>query len=468
MFGQMLIARLKMAVRSKKYMFWTLFFPLALGTLFYFAFSSIYESTKSEPIPVAIEVTDKALNEYKVIQAFSMLDRDKLSEDMEQYYTDKATAEAMGKEFDKEPPMADDDLDTLQDVKSFDDMVKVPLNVFNQDYLTGNPDSITESDLPLVKVFDDLEYEDGTKMVKAVEYKDHEEAEKLLKDGDISGIITIDGLRDIDLLVNGEGVNHSILSSIISEYLLQVDLTIDSINENPEDSADMEESIDTSTLNLDYIKEKSTGGDNKDPFITYFYNLLAMVCMMGSIATLNSVVNTQANQEATGIRIDSSPVNKAILELADFTAITLIQIVIILITLTYLMFGLKLKFGGDTGFIYLTAVLASTVGTSLGFFVGHLGKMKLEAKEGILMAFVLGGGFMSGLMVGDMKIIIEEKCPLFNRINPSAVITDAFLSLNLYGVGKYFYRSIIFILVVDFVMLTVGLILSKKKSYRSL
>lgn len=468
MFGQLFIARLKIAVRSKKYMFWTLFFPIALGTLFYFAFNSIYDSTKSRPIPVVIEASDKAVNEYKVMQAFSMLDRDKLSEDMVQYNTLKATAEAMGNEFNEEPPMSEEKLDILNDVDSFDAMTQVPLDTFNKEYLTDDPDKLDMSDLPLVKVLNGLEYENGTKMIEQISCSDHDEADKLLRDGDIAGIITINGLRDINLMVNGEGVNHSILSSIISRYLLQVDLTIDKINENPEESESMEEAIDASTLNLDYIDAKSTGGENKDPFIAYFYNLIAMICIMGSIASLNSVVNAQANQEATGIRIDSSPVNKALLELANLAAVTFIQIILIIITLTYLLYGLKLNFGGDTALIYLTAVLASTVGTSLGFFVGHVGKMKLEIKESILMAFILGGGFLSGLMYGDMKIIIEDSCPLFNRINPSAVISDAFLALNLYGPGIQYYKSIMYILIVDIVMLTVGVILSRKKSYRSL
>lgn len=468
MFGRFFMARLKSAVRSKKYMFWTLFFPLGLGTLFYFAFSSVYDSIKSEPIPVAVEVTDEAINEYKVMQSFALLDRDKMEKDLEKYYEDKATAEAMGKAFDEEAPISEDALKTLQDVECFDDMINVPLDTFDKNYLTDDTDSIKASDLPFMQVIEDLEYEDGTKMIEQVSYKDRADAEQLLKDGDISGIITVNGLRDIKLLVNGEGVNHSILSSIISEYLLQVDLTIDRINDNPEETVEMEDAIDASTLSLDYVSEKSTGGENKDPFISYFYNLIAMVCIMGSIASMSSVVNAQANQNVTGIRIDSSPVNKAVLELAELSAVTLIQIVINMIMLTYLIFGLKLKFGGDIGMTYLTTILSSTVGTAFGFLVGHMGKMKMEAKEGLLMVLILGGGFLSGLMYGDMKAIIEANCPIINRINPSAVITDAFLSLNLYGVGSQYYRSIIYILIVDVVMLTLGLILSGRKSYRSL
>ena len=468
MFGKLILARLKIAVRSKRYIFWNLFFPLGLGTLFFFAFGTIYDSFKSKPIPVAVEVSDSAIEEYRVLQAFSMFDSDKLQKDMEQYYTDKATAEAMGKDFDKEPPISEEDLKTLDNIESFEDITSTPLSIFKDEYLTGNIDSITNKDLPLIQVLDELEYEDGVKMVEQISFKDHAEAEQLLSDGDIAGIITIDGLRDVNLLINGEGVNHSILSSIISEYLLQVDLTIDKISANSDEVDDMNTAIDSSSFNLEYIESKTYSGENKDPFIPYFYNLIAMVCLMGATASLNSLVNTQANQNATGIRIDSSPINKIVLELADLIAVTFIQSIIICIMLTYLIFGLGLQFGGNTAYIYLTSLLATLTGTLIGYFIGHIGRLKLEAKEAISMVIFLGGGFMSGLMYGDMKAIMEERFPLFNRINPSSVVTDAFLSLNLYGVGRNYYRSIISLIVFDLVLLTLGILLSRRKSYKSL
>ena len=136
--------------------------------------------------------------------------------------------------------------------------------------------------------------------------------------------------------------------------------------------------------------------------------------------------------------------------------------------LVYLIFILKIQFGGDIGMIFLTTYLASLVGVSLGFLVASIGKMKRDKKEAILMVFFLGGGFMSGLMYGDMKIIMEQKCPLFNRINPSSVITDAFYALNVFGVGERFYRSIIYMIVVSSVMVIAGCVFSRRSSYKSL
>ena len=209
-------------------------------------------------------------------------------------------------------------------------------------------------------------------------------------------------------------------------------------------------------------------GENKDPFVSYFYNLIAMVAIMGAMASLNLIVNSQANQSDTGIRIDCSPTVKLIHELAQLTAVVVLQTVIILFTLTYLIYILKINFGGDISYIYLTTFLASLVGDTLGFMIAHFGKLTGDKKEAILMVIMLGGGFLSGLMYGDMKMIVEQKAPWFNRINPSAVITDAFYSLNVFGVGPRYYRAIMYILITSGIMLLIGCLLSRRSSYKSL
>ena len=471
MFGRVIINHIKMNIRSPRYMFWTLAFPIGLGTLFFFAFSSIYSSEENSPIPVVYEVSDNAINEYKVMQAFSNLDNDKMTEDLELYYIDKATAEAMGESFTDEEPVSQDTLDKLEKVESYDDMKEFDLKDFPFDYLTTDRaeiDNISEEDLPFIKMMKDLEYDDGTKMIQVVDVKSHEEAEELLSDGDLAAIITVDSITDISMLVNGNGVKHSILSTIISEYRLQAGKAIDTINSDPEKLNESDQVMDESVEKMEFIDAKSTAGDNKDPFIPYFYNLIAMVALMGSMSSLNVIVNNQANQSTSGLRIDCSPVNKTVFALAQLVAVTILQMMILTIMLIYLIFILRIQFGGDTGMIFLTTYLASLVGVSLGFLVASIGKMKLDKKEAILMVFFLGGGFMSGLMYGDMKILMEEKCPIFNRLNPSSVITDAFYALNVFGVGERYYRSVIYMIIVSFVMIVAASILSRRSSYKSL
>ena len=149
MFGKIIFTQFKMAIRSKKYMFWTMAFPLLLGTLFYFAFGSVYENNmKSDSIPVVIEIEDSALKEIPGIE-----DRESL---------------------------------------------------------------------PFIQMIEELEYEDGTAIIKETAVTGHEEAEKLLTDGEIAGIITIRGIDDISLRIKDNGRNESMLSGIISEYKLNL------------------------------------------------------------------------------------------------------------------------------------------------------------------------------------------------------------------------------------------------------
>ena len=470
MFGRIFLMQLKQGLRSKQYIFWTAFFPIALGTLFGFAFKSIYSNEKTQTIPVAIIVEDSAIEEYKVMNAFSGLGDSTLEDDVAAYQEAMAVAAAKGEECDMENPVSDELSEALDSVETFDDLRKVSFDVFPDKYVSDEVKNVNENDLPFIDVINNIEYDDGTHMIDRKEVGSMEEAEQLLKDGEINGIIVVSSLTDISLKVYDNGTSESILISVISTYKRQMDMVIAVMNDD-ELSAEydsMDSVLDEKLSNIDFVKASGVAGDNKDPFVAYFYNLIAMICLMGSMAELSTVVHNQANQSTEGMRIDVSPVNKTVYELTQYVAITFTQIIILLIALTYYMFVLKIHFGGDIGMIYLTTTVSSVLGTSLGFMIGHIGTAKEDFKSMILLVITVGGGFMSGLMYPDMKAIIEEKFPLFNRINPSAVLTDAFLSLNLYGVGARYYRSMAYVAILTVVFMTVGIVFSRRKQYASL
>ena len=470
MFGQVLIMQFKQGLRNKQFMFWTVFFPLALGTLFSFAFKAIYTNEQTQVIPVAVIVEDSAIEEYKVMEAFSGLGESSLEDDVAAYQEAMTVAAAKGEECNMENPISDELSETLDSIETFDDLRKVSFDVFPDKYVSDEVKNVNEENLPFIEVINSIEYEDGTRMIDRKEAGNMEEAEQLLKDGEIKGIIVVSSLTDISLKVYDNGTGESILTSVISTYKRQMDMVIAVMNDD-EISAEynnMDSILDEKLSNLDFVEASGIAGENKDPFVAYFYNLIAMICLMGSMATLSSIVHNQANQSTEGLRIDVSPVNKTLYELAQYAATTLVQVIILLVALTYYMYGLKIRFGGDIGMIYFTAVFSSVLGTSLGFMVGHIGTAKEDIKSMILTVITVGGGFMSGLMYPDMKALIEEKFPLFNRINPSAVLTDAFLSLNLYGVGARYYRSLAYVAILTVVFMTVGIVFSRRKQYASL
>ena len=111
-----------------------------------------------------------------------------------------------------------------------------------------------------------------------------------------------------------------------------------------------------------------------------------------------------------------------------------------------MLFGIKINFGGDIPLIYFTTALATFLGIALGFAIGNLGSFAIEKKESILVGITLTGCALSGLMYGDMKVIITEKAPIVNKINPAAVISDSYYCLNMFGAGSRYFMTLIYML----------------------
>ncbi|MBE5923229.1 MAG: ABC transporter permease [Lachnospiraceae bacterium] len=384
MFLTVFVNRFKIVLRSVDAILWSLAFALALGTLFYFAFKSIYKNAMNVTVDVAVVEGE-------------------------------------------------------------------------EQYGSGNMSDLLK----------ELTYEDGTKMLN-IKKVDMKEAKKLLdaKEPKVSGIIDLREMSDIKLIVNETGVEASMLGGIVSILRQYSSIIVETIKSNPANVNSVIESFDNDVKGL--VKSEPITGNNKDPYVTYFYNLIAMMAVMASMSGVSIPESCQANQSEVGKRVDCSPVNRVLYEIAGLLSAAIIKIAITIIGLCYFIFVLKIDFGGDLPYIFMTAILATLLGLSLGFFIGHIGSFSKKTRENILTTVVVAGGFLSGLMVANIKSLIEVKCPIINRINPSAVISDAFYTLNMYGVSDRFYHSIIYIVGLTIVFIVAGLIMSRRKSYASL
>ena len=118
--------------------------------------------------------------------------------------------------------------------------------------------------------------------------------------------------------------------------------------------------------------------------------------------------------------------------------------------------------------IILTACCGVLTGCALGYFVSHIGRFTYGVKNTILTLITMGGGAISGLYAVQLKAVVEESAPIVNRINPMSVITDAFYSLNIFGVGDRYFRAIITLLALTAGLFLLGAVLSRRKQYESL
>ncbi len=308
-------------------------------------------------------------------------------------------------------------------------------------------DSVSEGDTPLFKV----------------QYTNMNEAEKLLENEDIKGIICVDG--EISLAVSGEGLEQTIIKSFLEQYEIQKEIISDTAVNNPEKLPEVTAAL---SADVNSVETRELSGGNMDEYVQYFQNLIAMTALFGTMAGLFVAVSNEANLSAIGMRKCVAPAHKLTVITASLFATVCMHIICVFVSITYILFVLKIEMGNKIPLIYLSGVAGSVTGVSLGFFIGSAGRMSDGVKLGLSLAFSMVCCFFSGLMVGNMKAIIDQHCPVINKINPAAVISDMFYCLAIYDNYSRYIEKLITLLIMSAVFTTGGFLLTRRKKYASI
>ena len=120
-------------------------------------------------------------------------------------------------------------------------------------------------------------------MIDIHSYETEKAAKKALRREEISGIYYVKSVPSLTIASNG--INQSILSSLLDSYEKNADMIRDIATQHPEKLSDALSSLnDYQTL----VKEKSLGGHSLDPILTYFLALIAFACLSGVYLSIGS------------------------------------------------------------------------------------------------------------------------------------------------------------------------------------
>ncbi len=276
---------IKKMLRTKSALFWNLAFPIILGTLFYFAFSNIYGDQASKAMRIAI-----------------------VGENAEQH---PFTRVLEGLTYDDGSRMMDITFATEEEANRMLDNA-------------GSSEGVAKA------LF-------GSSLEKDKEKGDDERTKRVI------GVITLSGAQDVTLTIKENDMYQSILSGIVSAYRQKAAFLADSMEKGGEA---YEEAVKVVSEDVEFVISKGMAGENKDPYLAYFYNLIAMMCMLGSILAMDMFISVQPNATNTGLRIGASGVSRLKYEAAIFLAVFTMQMVCTGIALVYILGILKLRFGG--------------------------------------------------------------------------------------------------------------------------
>ncbi|SFC29018.1 ABC transporter permease [Ruminococcus albus] len=304
---------------------------------------------------------------------------------------------------------------------------------------------------------------EGDDALLNVTFTDKEKAEKLLNDGEVEGIIT--SADTISLTVSGSDIEETVLKSFTDRYLTQEKLMKDAAKKDP---AKLPAMIEAMSADLDVLKEEPVTKGSNDRYLTYFYNLLAMVAACSSVTGLSVVTRNEADQSALGARKCCSPTPKLISTLAVMLGCWAVSAVCMLISVTFLTFVLKVDFGDNVALVYAAGILGSIMGSSMGFMIASLVRGSYEKKNTVAMIVSLGGNFLSGLMIADIKPVIMEKAPMLNTFNPAAVICDCLYYLNIDSDLSRYSGKMVQMLVMAVAFTLIGFVFTRRRKYASI
>ena len=295
-------------------------------------------------------------------------------------------------------------------------------------------------------------------------YTDKDDAMKQLKDEDVRGIIFVDD--QLSLTVSSNSLKSTMLERLVEKYNLNAKIIGDTASSDP---TKIEAVTNALTEEISSIKSEALSQGNTNMYDQYFYNLLGMVALFGTITGLHVATHNQGNLSSLGARKCISPTPKSKTILSCLCATFVVQAICMVISLTFIITVLRVDMGNRLPLVYLTSILAGTVGSSMGFFIGSVGRFGESTKDAICTAVSLLLCFASGLMDASIKQkIAESSFAWFNKVNPAAVICESFFSLNIYKDYTRYIQCVVTMIITTVVFVTLGLIMTRRRKYASL
>ena len=296
---------------------------------------------------------------------------------------------------------------------------------------------------------------------------DDKKARTLLEKGKVDGIFyTTD---TVELAVNSDlsdaSINQSILQSLLTQYYLNRDLIVQILTTNP---GNIESLVDSIGQSVDTRKEVSLTRNNTDTYDQYFYNLIAMACLYTAMGGINLAINNSANLSSLAARKTIAPAKRAALIGTELLAIILFESLLNMVSFLFIVTVLGVHMTTRLGLALLTILISTAFSITFGMFLGCVGPKSEGGKTGLMFAVVMPLCFLSGLMMGTMRMVVEKYAPFVNRINPAALISDSFYALNNYDTLTRYTGNILTLLLMTVIFLIIKILVTRRKTYESL
>lgn len=317
---------------------------------------------------------------------------------------------------------------------------------------------VTEHEIPS-SLLDAMEESNLFTITPATE----EEAKELLASKEITGFIS--NKKGLELTILSSGINQSITKVFLDSFI-QISTTIVNIVEgNP---LLIEKGfLDEISFNRSFTEEIPIN-NSMNPLVIYYFALMAMTCLYSSFAGCNFSTMLQASQNSLAARINIAPTKKLKAFLSMVTATICFQFTSVIMALTYITQVLKVDFGDRIIHIGILCLVGCFTGTMFGALFGVTTKFKPEVKDMMVSNITLVMCFLAGLMVVQVKHIVQQRAPIIALINPANLITDGLYALYFFETFERYFLNLTMLGVLGIIFCAVTILILRRQKYASI
>ncbi len=296
-----------------------------------------------------------------------------------------------------------------------------------------------------------------------ISYTTKTKAQELLSDRKITGYIK--NTDELQLVIFGSGLNQSIAKVFLDNYV-QVSTTIYNIIDQTPQVVETG-FLENLSFNESFTKELPVS-DSMNMIVIYFFALLAMTCLLSAVAGTYATSIIQANQSTLAARINVAPTQKLKAFLSIISATICFQFISVIISITYITKVLNVEFGDKFLHIVLICLVGCFTGTMFGALFGLIVKLKSEVKDMLVSNIVMVMCFLSGLMVLQIKYIVQEKFPIIAYLNPANLITDGLYALYYYDTFDRYFLNLTLLSIIGIIFCTITILILRRQKYASI
>lgn len=316
-----------------------------------------------------------------------------------------------------------------------------------------------------LEMMKEVEMEEDLHMFEVFEYETVEEAEKALQDETVYTYILVNG-NEFTMMIREMDIYTSLVKSFVDQYKQNYTLIEEVAKKNPEQAIAFATNLfDSDSIDLEEIELK---GQDKSPYTQYFYALLAMACLIASMYGMSHGMNLSADVTTMGARRNVAPTPKMQQFVSDFFASMTMYSVLMTIVLFVVVYVYGQDFGDNFGLIWIATIVGTFTGLAGGYLIATWVKGPKGKKEAMCIAFFMVSSFFGGLQMAEMPYILEEKCPIINRINPATLLVNAYKSLAVFGDYQQYAVNVISLLVIGVLFMIFSVAKLRRTKYASI